>query len=563
MARALGSLTMTAAGVLTIRGAVTKTLAALTSSAAGKLAIKGQASPTLGALLSGAAGQGSGASVPNQTATFGTLTIAGAGTFKPIGSDGIPVTLTTYNSLVSGSLGAYAPSILSGGVRFTGAAGAPAGAVLRCSHAGGTVDITIATVANTYSAATEGEITGALSAIGSAGAKTILVRRGSYTRTSIWAEFVNFAAEMIIKGEGTAVSGVGTTTLTNPYWFKGQNNMTIQNWEVAAGASTAFDYVSNAPSNCKILDCYIHGTAIDPQVEHVTYSLAPRAIGLDSNGLTVERCRIEYFSYGIQVNMFGPHYFRDNQILYCMDDCIQVGYDPSALTTAKVFERNVLGFPLFDGVAHNDMIQLTALGVGQNDEYSGLVIRQNVMMNSGAFSLGRSQGISSFLDGTPYGRRWLNPLVCGNVFSGLHLNSISLYHLNGGTFCNNTIANFDLTGPPATPVALNLGNGRSAGTILIKHNVSEAFSLTGGATYTQTENVTMGTAGATIAYGTVFDDAAPTTSITSYDNLKTKRNAKTGGPAQTVNAGALGSGYGVYGAPMTPGGWSYNAAYEA
>jgi hypothetical protein len=181
--------------------------------------------------------------------------------------------------------------------------------------------------------------------------------------------------------------------------------------------------------------------------------------------------------------LFGPHYFRDNQILFCMDDCIQIGYDPSALSTAKVFERNVLGFPLFDGVAHNDMIQLTALGVGDNDEYSGLVIRQNVMMNSGAFSLGRSQGISSFLDGTNYGRRWLNPIVCGNVFSGLHLNSISLYHLNGGKFHNNTIANFDLTGPPATPVAFNLGIGRSAGIISIKQNVSESYNLGGVATY--------------------------------------------------------------------------------
>jgi hypothetical protein len=64
------------------------------------------------------------------------------------------------------------------------------------------------------------------------------------------------------------------------------------------------------------------------------------------------------------------------------------------------------------------------------------------------------------------------------------------------------------------------------------------------------------------AYTAVFDDASPTTSITTFDNLKAKRNAKTGGPAQLVSAGALGSGYGVYGAPMTPGGWSYNSAYE-
>jgi len=97
----------------------------------------------------------------NQTVPFGALTLAGSGGAMPLDSNSQEVSITSYDSLVSGSLGAYTPVVSGGALAFTGAAGAPNAAVLRCTVAGfGTRDLTISTTGetNTYSARNEADL---------------------------------------------------------------------------------------------------------------------------------------------------------------------------------------------------------------------------------------------------------------------------------------------------------------------------------------------------------------------------------------------------------------------
>jgi hypothetical protein len=149
-------------------------------------------------------------SYPNREARFGAKTIAGAGAFRPTDSDGNVYDLTGYSSLVSGSLGSYSPSISGGGLRFTGGgAGAPAGAVLRCTHANGTIDITIGSlVANTYSAASLTEIDAAYK-VCSLGDR-IELRGGDHNTTPLRA----------VINRSTSPSGTwtGTSILSDGNW---------------------------------------------------------------------------------------------------------------------------------------------------------------------------------------------------------------------------------------------------------------------------------------------------------------------------------------------------------
>lgn len=147
---------------------------------------------------------GGGVTIPTAaTATFGAKTIAGAGAFRPVDSLGFPLDLASYDSLVSGSLGSYVPSISGGGLRFTGGgAGAPVGAVLRCTMViGGTIDITIGALEpNTYSVATLTE-DGAAYAAAVLGDK-IWLRAGDYNPT----------AARVIVGRSNSPAGTWTGT---------------------------------------------------------------------------------------------------------------------------------------------------------------------------------------------------------------------------------------------------------------------------------------------------------------------------------------------------------------
>lgn len=158
-----------------------------------------------------------GVTVPNQTAIYGAKTVQNGGCFRPLNSLGQPVNLTASPApvLVSGSLGAYVPTITTTGpgtgLTFnSGGAGAPNGAVVRVALAGGgTVDVTISTQANRFDVAS---LPQASTAYGSAvlGDKIVL-RAGDHNITPT-------APVTISRGTSPAGTWTGTTDLTAGNW---------------------------------------------------------------------------------------------------------------------------------------------------------------------------------------------------------------------------------------------------------------------------------------------------------------------------------------------------------
>jgi hypothetical protein len=145
-----------------------------------------------------------------QTAAFGAKTAAGAGVWKPRTTLGNPVDVATYDGLVSGSLGAYAPSISGGGLRFTGGGtGAPNGAVLNVTTTtGAQVTCTIETEANAYSAATLAEANTAYG--GSVLGDMIRLRAGDYNPTAV--------RTVISRAASPSGTWTGTAALSDGNW---------------------------------------------------------------------------------------------------------------------------------------------------------------------------------------------------------------------------------------------------------------------------------------------------------------------------------------------------------
>mgnify|MGYP000172677003 CR=1 FL=1 len=205
----------------------------------------------------------------NQTVPFGALTLAGAGGAMPLDSNNQEVTITSYDSLVSGSLGAYTPVVSGGALTFTGAAGAPNGAVLRCTVAGfGTRDLTISTEANVYSARNEADMAGILAlSDATLASKTIKMRPGRI-------RWPNAGLDARDYGNGTPLTitshvAANRTTLweeTNQTWtnprninFYRVNIQGLSNPAVASSGASPFIGFSGLIRNLYFTECDLDG----------------------------------------------------------------------------------------------------------------------------------------------------------------------------------------------------------------------------------------------------------------------------------------------------------------
>lgn len=153
-----------------------------------------------------------------QTAEFGSLNAAGTGGWRPRLASGAVEDLASYDNLVSGSLGAFTPSISSpphatpGRLIFSGGTGAPNGAVLQCTGVSGRVyNVTIQQTTGTYAISSEADITAAGTSISANAGRRLLIRQNAQIppRDSNWLNSGSSAASQIgwvtpitIEGEG-------------------------------------------------------------------------------------------------------------------------------------------------------------------------------------------------------------------------------------------------------------------------------------------------------------------------------------------------------------------------
>lgn len=115
-----------------------------------------------------------------QTAEFGSLNAAGTGGWRPRLASGAVEDLASYDSLVSGSLGSFTPSISSGKLVFSGATGAPNGAVLQCTGVSGRVyNVTIQQTAGTYALSSAADISTAGTTITANLGRRLLIRQNA------------------------------------------------------------------------------------------------------------------------------------------------------------------------------------------------------------------------------------------------------------------------------------------------------------------------------------------------------------------------------------------------
>lgn len=143
-------------------------------------------------------------------AEWGEDNAAGSAPFTLVDNNGVPITITGYDKLTSGSLGSHNPVIANGTLAFD-AAGAPNGAVLCVSTSSGPYDIAIVSTPDAVIGIDLDEAEALAKAYKNADntqTKTVGVRRGTYSIDS--NPFAN------IKMSSTRITGIGETRGETP-----------------------------------------------------------------------------------------------------------------------------------------------------------------------------------------------------------------------------------------------------------------------------------------------------------------------------------------------------------
>lgn len=325
-------------------------------------------------------GTGGGITVPNQTARFGALTPSGNIGWKPMNSVNTEVDLTGSPVLVGGSLGAFTAAITGGRLTFTGATGAPNGAVLRCTLAsGGSVDATISAEAGARTVGSTAEmlVCANLSSAQKSGLR-IIVRAATYTpwngSAHQWAAKLESLSDwLIFEAEKHTIK---------PVW----NRFFVGNGSASGNTQgyVAFEYIdffetcsteikltspftsssrfllggnnNNPTSNIRITGCSFDCAAPNARTTGLRPTEHYGAIGLqDASNVTIEDCHLDNIVYGITVGRSNT-IIRRNLITNFWDDPIKVVPRTGVNMSGLVIQHNRAFDCIGDHGYHPDMI---------------------------------------------------------------------------------------------------------------------------------------------------------------------------------------------------------------
>lgn len=467
--------------------------------------------------------------VANQTLDFGALTLASAGATVPVNTGGV---ISANCAITGGTLNGTGWAInASSGALSKGTATISAGTLI-CTFGNdaGTqtgVVITINAVASSYSAATTAEAKAAAAAIGTAssGARSILLRTATYATDATWLKNRAYANTVTIKPHDGATATWASLDVYN------STKITLHGLNVTNGDfSTPLILIEHSSNLIVVENCILSGVYRDPNGDwHTGYTNPSQAISSGApyvTNITIQNNTITDVRNGIVfADISGTLTITVNTVTRFYEDAYKFGATSGVTPPTVTVSNNVASQPISKGddttAPHSDFLQI--LTTALTADWSGITITGNHFFHGDSRG-NAQQGIFNNIGVATY---YISaPVITGNscqvdTQSGIHLSAIK-----NGTIENNTITYIN-TGVVATPTIF-LGDARSSGTISVQNNVSEAITLQGSATYTNTNNAVLGHLGVTIPYLTAF--VGPTFTPQSEAEVLSQFAPKPAGP---------------------------------
>lgn len=480
--------------------------------------------------------------VANQSLSFGRLTLSGAGAASLVNT-GATITSITLGTRSVGSnhfttSGAtIVPSAVPSDAQYvwTGCTATAAGGD------SATFTLTINTEANVYSAISIAEVAAACGDIATGGGKTIKCRSGSFAASATALKNRAFTSEVTLTSY-TALGAVFASLDINNTDYLTVDGVTVYN----AGTSGDLVSIYNTSAHVTIQNCLIYGASIDVNGTYTTTGPTGSGWGINAldgtspaSDLTIKNNEIHDCLNGIKWDATGTVLVQGNYIHNHYEDGIKVAY---GATTTNILDnvidscisgandKNSVG-----GDTHADGIQF--LGSSSAD-WTGITIARNRIIDTLARCV--RQGI--FMSDMSGGFYYSGVVVKGNLIvnqmqgsgnGGLIIDQAKSCEVYGNTLVSNL-------GKSGTGPSINVGGSATSGTHIAKNNVSDVFTVAGSPTLSN--NITLGSRGATNAYSTAFD--GPTYAPTSLAEAMSMFDMLTAGILDlTINVGAVGSGY--------------------
>ncbi len=505
-------------------------------------------------------GAASAPALADQAATFGALTLAGAGGFRPLTAGGTEIELAA----VTDQAGAVNVWSISGGYLVADAP--PAGddaLVLTCSRADGgpAVEITISLVADAYSTRGATELDAALDDIGTGGGRSVLMRPGTVAATN--ALFTNraFTSRVVVRGTKHGANWLTTFTTTSTAYLDINNGDRIEVADLALRVADNGDFgfyairVRGGSVDPIFTDLDIQGAYRDPFGDYAASGAYTNVNFLmhiaDCTNPIVRRCKVWHGSNGINFStgVTGDLLCEGNDIQFVYSDGIKVSGDAALRATGSVtLRRNLIGNPT--GLAsdalnpHADAIQFQ-FTASDADDYNGITIEANEIVQGasrGSFAAGVLMSFAGGWTGYVAGIK-----VLGNNFCINNANAFVMSRGKDGLFVGNTMVR-NRNRPEGFAPRISFGGAAHAGTTVMRHNVTEnGIASIAGGTLIEEDNVHLGGLPSAADYEAAFVNPDPAL-LSTAAGIRAAYAMKPGGTLAAALAGCYGTGYIVHGA---------------
>lgn len=479
------------------------------------------------------------ATVLAQTADFGALTLAGAGGFKPVDSNGDEVGLTG----VTDQTGATRTWSVSGGrLVADGTPDVDDGVAITCSHAGETVVLTVSTEVDTYDFARQADWDAVMAFPASTlSSKTVKARPdANITYGGSELSRKSFTAPLVITSRDASKKGV-----FDRIWIRSCPNVTLDGLRVTNQSATTLVALINDQSGCHdiiVQNCELAGIYKDPNGDYsASGSYGSNSMGVVTNGagnsnISILSNVVEDVEKGFNISAVGFVRIQGNDIHRFYADTCQISWPGESV--AVEFSWNTASQPIgrSDDAdnPHVDFIQF----IGHNDateHWTGITVEGN------RFWQGDARGTAQFIfladmEGSFY---YDNPRIAGNATDITSTHGISV---GGAKDCSQIFGNT----VPNCPIKIGT-NGLTSGTHVVHRNIASSYLI--GGTPELSDNVTID--GTSVTLADVFDGSGGSFVADDLSDLMIKLSMKAHGPADidasggasTGDAGAIGSGY--------------------